>query len=72
MEEGTITTSFDMRVKNKIDRYHLLKQIANVVKIPTATRNKIVKEMDEKLKEHKEYIYEYGVDTPEILNWKFQ
>lgn len=72
VEEGTITTSFDMRVKNKIDRYHLLKQIANVVKIPTATRNKIVKEMDEKLKEHKEYIYEYGVDTPEILNWKFQ
>lgn len=24
MEEGTITTPFDMRVKNEIDRYHIV------------------------------------------------
>lgn len=71
-EEGTITTSFDMRVKNKIDRFNLLKQIASVVKIPTPTKNKIIKDMDAKLKEHKEYICEYGIDMPEILNWKFE
>lgn len=71
-EEGTITTSFDMRVKNKIDRFNLLKQIASVVKIPTPTKNKIIKDMDAKLKEHKEYICEYGIDVPEILNWKFE
>lgn len=71
-EEGTITTSFDMRVKNKIDRFNLLKQIASVVKIPIPTKNKIIKDMDAKLKEHKEYICEYGIDMPEILNWKFE
>ena len=71
-EEGTITTPFDMRVKNKIDRFNLLKQIASVVKIPTPTKNKIIKDMDAKLKEHKEYICEYGIDMPEILNWKFE
>lgn len=71
-EEGTITTSFDMRVKNKIDRFNLLKQIASVVKISTVTKNKIIKDMDAKLKEHKEYICEYGIDMPEILNWKFE
>lgn len=71
-EEGTITTSFDMRVKNKIDRFNLLKKIASVVKIPTPTKNKIIKDMDAKLKEHKEYICEYGIDMPEILNWKFE
>lgn len=71
-EEGTITTSFDMRVKNKIDRFNLLKQIASVIKISTPTKNKIIKDMDAKLKEHKEYICEYGIDMPEILNWKFE
>jgi xylulose-5-phosphate/fructose-6-phosphate phosphoketolase len=28
--------------------------------------------MQEKLIEHKEYIYEYGVDTPEVANWKWE
>ena len=27
--------------------------------------------MNEKLIEHKEYIHEYGVDMPEIADWKW-
>ena len=70
-EEGTITTPFDMRVRNEIDRYHLMKVVANSVKIAPATRQKILKDMDKKLEEHNKYIVEWGVDTPEIENWKF-
>ena len=71
VEEGTITTSFDMRVRNKIDRYNLLKAVASVIKLTPAKRNKIVADMDKLLSEHTKYICEYGVDTPEIANWKF-
>lgn len=71
-EEGTITTSFDMRVKNKIDRYNLLKTVAEVCKVAPATKKKIITDMDKKLEEHKKFICEYGVDTKEFTDWKFE
>lgn len=71
-EEGTITTPFDMRVRNEIDRYHLLKVVAQNVKLAPATKNKILREMDKKLAEHNAYIVEYGVDIPEIESWRFE
>lgn len=33
MEEGTITTPFDMRVKNEIDRYHIVIDIINHLEV---------------------------------------
>lgn len=70
-EEGTITTPFDMRVQNHIDRYHLVMDALKY--LPSlgnrgAFLNQLCKE---KLVEHKEYIKEYGEDMPEIKNWKF-
>lgn len=70
-EEGTITTSFDMRVKNNIDRLHLLMQVADSVKLPAATKAKINRDMQAMLQKHSEYIVENGVDLPEIENWNF-
>lgn len=70
-EEGTITTSFDMRVKNCIDRFHLMKKLVKYIDIPTKDRERIEKAMNEKLKKHSEYIVEYGVDMPEIANWNW-
>lgn len=68
-EEGTITTPFDMRVRNEIDRYHIvLQSLQYINKYKT---DKLKKEMENKLKEHNEYIKEYGKDTDEILNWKW-
>ena len=72
MEEGTITTPFDMRVQNEIDRFHLVK--ATVESLPQlgnkgAYLNQL---MCDKLVEHKQYIAEYGQDLPEVRNWKWE
>ena len=70
-EEGTITTPFDMRVLNRIDRFNLTKAVIN--SLPNAKEYKhIIKEMDNLLKKHNAYIAEYGEDMPEIKNWKWE
>ena len=73
IEEGTITTAFDMRVKNEIDRYHIVIDIINHLDIAkTREGKKIIKLMEEKLKYHDKYIKEYGIDTEEIRNFKWE
>ena len=73
LEEGTITTAFDMRVKNKIDRYNIVIDIINHLDISkTQEGKKIIKLMEEKLKYHDKYIKEYGIDTEEIRNFKWE
>ncbi|MBQ8431152.1 MAG: phosphoketolase family protein [Clostridia bacterium] len=68
-EEGAITTAFDMRVLNKIDRFNLTK--ATLTAINAKKYKEIIDEMDKKLEEHHKYIEKYGEDLPEIKNWKF-
>lgn len=69
-EEGTITTAFDMRVQNKIDRYHLLIDVINALKL-TNKRKDIVEFVNDILIKHKKYIAEYGEDIPEVADWKW-
>lgn len=71
-EEGTITTPFDMRVQNDIDRFHL---VIDAIKLIPSLANKgaaVVQEMKDKLVEHNQYIREYGVDMPEVADWKWK
>ena len=70
-EEGTITTPFDMRVQNKIDRYNLvidaikyLPQLGNTGSILTQIcKNKLI--------EHSMHIRDFGEDIPEVKDWKW-
>lgn len=68
LEEGTITTPFDMRVQNKIDRFNLVLDALKYVEETEEVR--LTKNlMNKKLKEHKKYIEEEGIDLEEIRNW---
>lgn len=73
MEEGTITTPFDMRVKNEIDRYHIVIDIINHLEAgKTREGKKIIRLMEEKLKYHDSYIREYGIDMEEVRLFKWE
>ncbi len=73
IEEGTITTAFDMRVKNEIDRYHIVIDIIKHLDIAKKDEGKrIIKLMEEKLKEHNAYIREYGIDMEEVRLFKWE
>ncbi|EGP5087566.1 phosphoketolase family protein [Enterococcus faecium] len=69
-ENGDITTPFDMRVVNELDRYHLAKDAA--LKIKGSQAEDFAKKMDQKLQEHQNYIRENGIDLPEVLDWKWK
>ncbi len=69
-EEGTITTAFDMRVKNKIDRFNLVIDAVGNLNLGEEGE-KIINDMIKKLKEHESYIVDKGEDLQEIRDWKF-
>ena len=68
-EEGTTTTPFDMVVRNDLDRFHLVADVAERVPrlAPQAAYTRQL--MRDRLAEHREYIREHGEDLPEIRNW---
>ncbi len=68
-EEGTTTTPFDMLVMNDMDRFHLAADV--IYRVPKlASMVAYAKQMvEEKLREHKNYITTYGEDLPEIRDW---
>ena len=70
-EEGTITTPFDMRVLNDIDRFDLV--IDTVQRLPQLGNRGayLIQKMNDKLVEHRQYIKDNGVDLPEVRAWKW-
>ncbi len=70
-EEGTITTPFDMRVQNEIDRFHLVKAVIRNLPQLGNKGSYLNQLMENKLVEHKQYITEYGQDLPEVRDWKW-
>ena len=70
-EEGTITTPFDMRVQNEIDRFHLVEDV--IMHLPKLGNRGayLIQKMNDKLVEHKQYIAEYGQDLEEIRDWEW-
>ncbi|NLC72620.1 MAG: phosphoketolase family protein [Ruminococcaceae bacterium] len=71
IEEGTITTPFDMRVLNNLDRFNLVQSA--VYNLPSLGNRGgyLIQQMKDKLVQHKQYIAKYGVDMPEVADWKW-
>ncbi len=70
-EEGTITTPFDMRVQNQLDRFDLVKDAIMYLPQLGNRGSFLIQKMNDKLVEHKQYIAEYGQDLEEIRNWQW-
>ncbi|TKH40230.1 phosphoketolase [Paenibacillus polymyxa] len=70
-ENGDITTPFDMRVLNQMDRFDLVKEA--VLNLPDAGKYaNIADEMDAMVKKHHQFIREEGIDLPEVENWVWE
>ena len=70
-EEGTITTTFDIRVQNEIDRFHLVIDALKRMPRYAKTSQSLIDWCNQMLVKHKEYISEYGEDMPYIKDWKW-
>jgi len=73
IEHGSITTPFDMQVRNLTSRYHLViaifERLAEANRIPKEEAQNIIIKYQKKITENTEYIKLHGVDLPEIDAW---
>jgi xylulose-5-phosphate/fructose-6-phosphate phosphoketolase len=76
-EEGTTTTPFDMQVRNRTDRYHLIMQAIRLA-ANSAHNQRIAVQMNTLLchyrsilENHREFILQHGKDPDEITQWQW-
>ncbi len=70
-EEGTITTPFDMTVRNDLDRFHLVMDTIDRLPQTGEKGQQLKRNLAEKLIEHRQYINTHGQDMPEVRDWKW-
>ena len=69
IEEGTTTTPFDMTVRNKASRYHLVMDaINNAKRLPRGAAD-LKAWCQSQLARHETYVVEHLEDMPEVRNW---
>jgi xylulose-5-phosphate/fructose-6-phosphate phosphoketolase len=69
IEEGTVTTPFDMRVQNRLDRFHLVIDALDHLPACGAAGDALKRLMQDRLIAHEHYICQHGQDMPEIRDW---
>jgi len=69
VEQGTTTTPFDMVVRNRVDRYHLVMDCINNAGRTPAGAHELYQYCERKLARHAEYIVDFLEDMPEVNEW---
>ena len=70
MEEGSITTPFDMRVKNGIDRFNICLEVVKYIS-DDYDKFELTSYAIKTLIKHNEYIRDTGKDLSVVDNWKW-
>jgi xylulose-5-phosphate/fructose-6-phosphate phosphoketolase len=71
IEEGTVTTPFDMVVRNNLDRFHLVMDVIDRVPGLGATAAHVRQHMVDERTRHTNFTHMYGEDLPEVRDWKW-
>ena len=70
VEQGTTTTPFDMVVRNKVDRYHLVMDAINNATTKPAGSHELFRYCEQMLARHADHIVENLEDMPEVRDWQ--
>jgi xylulose-5-phosphate/fructose-6-phosphate phosphoketolase len=71
-EEGTVTTPFDMVVRNDLDRYHLVMDVIDRVPSLGSRASALRQQMSDARLNAGAYAREHGDDPVEIREWTWQ
>jgi xylulose-5-phosphate/fructose-6-phosphate phosphoketolase len=69
IEEGTTTTPFDMTVRNRASRYHLVMDALNNAKRLPRGATQLKAWCEAQLARHEAYVVEHLEDMPEVRDW---
>ncbi len=69
VEEGTTTTPFDMVVRNRVSRYHLVMDALNNARRTPPGASDLKAWCEARLAEHASYVVEHLEDLPELRDW---
>jgi xylulose-5-phosphate/fructose-6-phosphate phosphoketolase len=69
IEQGTTTTPFDMTVRNKASRYHLVMDAINNAKRLPSGATELKTWCEQQLEKHAAYIVEHLEDMPQVRDW---
>ncbi len=69
IEEGTTTTPFDMVVRNRASRYHLVIDALNNAKRTPAGSADLKAWCEAQIERHKAYVVEHLQDMPQVRDW---
>ena len=68
-EEGTTTTPFDMVVRNRVSRFHLIMDALNNTRRVPPGAAELSAWCEQQLARHREYVVEHLQDMPEVRDW---
>jgi xylulose-5-phosphate/fructose-6-phosphate phosphoketolase len=69
IEEGTTTTPFDMVVRNRVSRFHLVMDALNNARFTPPGASALKAWCEDRLAEHERYIVENLQDMPDVRDW---
>ena len=72
IDQGTTTTPFDMVVRNRASRYHLVMDAINNAKRTPPGASAVKAWAQSQLDRHHAYIVEHLEDMPEVRDWTWQ